>query len=63
MFFKKKNKEEFDDKWVDIPGVWKLLGMIAVIVGLFIAAEKVTKWVYTEDVKSQYTEEYYEEIM
>lgn len=63
MFFKKKSKEEFDEKWVDIPGVWKLLGMIAVIVGLFIAAEKFTKWVYTEDVKNQYTEEYCEEIM
>lgn len=51
-------KKEFDDERRDIPDFWKLVIVIAFVVGAFIAADKITDYAYEQEMKMQYQTEY-----
>ena len=50
-------KVEFEDEAKGIPELWKLIITVALVIGAFITANKITNNVYEQEMERQYPSE------
>lgn len=53
-----RKKVEFEDERTPLPEVWKLVIVFIVIIGMYIAANKVTDYIYEQDIRMYNEAEY-----